>query len=352
MLGPGPLDRRAGRDDGAARRDPVKDPRLPRRFRRRAPARSSTLLVNAPGPTSSRPRSTPGGRRGCPGGPRRRLLRRGRRLCAGGSRIYVRAPRARPPDARSCRWCSVPRKRPSRPRRPSSSRGSVGPGHPPADACPPGTSRLRVTLSAAHRDEEVERLAAALAELGWPGPAEGLSGLRPDRLVVVAGTGTEVGKTWVAARLTSGATGAGRPGGARASRRSPSMPGDPGRRHRRRRAGCGGGMRRRGGLSAVALVRGADGAADGCRSARPSVLHAGRPRRELRWPTPGSSTGPTGRRTGPTGRSGDRRTSVGRESDRPRPLDGDAVRPRGPPPARRRGPRGRRRPRHHQRGRA
>jgi 8-amino-7-oxononanoate synthase len=36
---------------------------------------------------------------------------------------------------------------------------------------PPGTSRLRVTLSAIHRDEEVERLAVALAELGWK-PAE------------------------------------------------------------------------------------------------------------------------------------------------------------------------------------
>jgi 8-amino-7-oxononanoate synthase len=38
---------------------------------------------------------------------------------------------------------------------------------------PPGTSRLRVTLSAIHRDEEVERLAAALSELGWPRPVEG-----------------------------------------------------------------------------------------------------------------------------------------------------------------------------------
>ena len=37
---------------------------------------------------------------------------------------------------------------------------------------PPGTSRLRVTLSAIHRNEEVERLAVSLAELGWPKPAE------------------------------------------------------------------------------------------------------------------------------------------------------------------------------------
>jgi 8-amino-7-oxononanoate synthase len=38
---------------------------------------------------------------------------------------------------------------------------------------PPGTSRLRVTLSAVHRDDEIERLAVALAELGWPAPVEG-----------------------------------------------------------------------------------------------------------------------------------------------------------------------------------
>ncbi len=35
----------------------------------------------------------------------------------------------------------------------------------------PGTSRLRVTLSAAHRDEDVERLAMALADLPTPVPA-------------------------------------------------------------------------------------------------------------------------------------------------------------------------------------
>ena len=33
---------------------------------------------------------------------------------------------------------------------------------------PPGTSRLRVALSAAHTDEQVDRLVAALATLGGP----------------------------------------------------------------------------------------------------------------------------------------------------------------------------------------
>jgi 7-keto-8-aminopelargonate synthetase-like enzyme/dethiobiotin synthetase len=90
---------------------------------------------------------------------------------------------------------------------------------------PPGSSRLRVTLSAAHTRDQVETLVGALRALelmtvgggagaqrrsgggrGW-GPARGgeaasnaASG-RPDRLVLVLGTATEVGKTWVAARL-------------------------------------------------------------------------------------------------------------------------------------------------------
>ena len=66
---------------------------------------------------------------------------------------------------------------------------------------PPGTSRLRVSLGAAHTAEQVDRLAAALAGLGPP-PSEGArSPARPRRLVVVLGTGTGVGKTWVAAAL-------------------------------------------------------------------------------------------------------------------------------------------------------
>ncbi len=101
---------------------------------------------------------------------------------------------------------------------------------------PEGSSRLRVTLSAAHSEEQVTWLAEALEELlaepgrdgdagrpgrdgeaGRPGvrgaldaPAPGVgrtggsssrAAERPGRLVVVAGTGTEVGKTWVSAHL-------------------------------------------------------------------------------------------------------------------------------------------------------
>ena len=52
----------------------------------------------------------------------------------------------------------------------------------------PGTSRLRVALSAAHTDEQVERLVKALADSDL-------------MLVVCVGTHTEVGKTWVGAAV-------------------------------------------------------------------------------------------------------------------------------------------------------
>ena len=65
----------------------------------------------------------------------------------------------------------------------------------------PGTSRLRVTLSATHTDEQVDRLVDALADRLVPRMTAGGSAVRPDRLALVCGTGTEVGKTWVAARL-------------------------------------------------------------------------------------------------------------------------------------------------------
>jgi 8-amino-7-oxononanoate synthase len=38
---------------------------------------------------------------------------------------------------------------------------------------PAGTSRLRVALSAAHSQEQVDRLLAALARVPTPGPAPG-----------------------------------------------------------------------------------------------------------------------------------------------------------------------------------
>lgn len=89
---------------------------------------------------------------------------------------------------------------------------------------PPGTARLRISLSAAHTIEQVERLAAALEGAGLR-PQAGHTGrpalrpetgagastaadelARPELLVVVLGTATGVGKTWAAAALARSLT--------------------------------------------------------------------------------------------------------------------------------------------------
>ena len=83
----------------------------------------------------------------------------------------------RPPRC-STRGCSCPRSGRRRSRR--------------------GTSRLRVTLSAAHTDEQVDRLLArARRRVRRPLARPGVT------FVVVAGTGTEVGKTYVTAALAA-----------------------------------------------------------------------------------------------------------------------------------------------------
>ena len=81
---------------------------------------------------------------------------------------------------------------------------------------PFGTSRLRISLTAAHTIEQVDRLADALAGLASPawsrrsGPMLGPQRpedtvTRPNRVVAVLGTGTGVGKSWVAAGLARAA---------------------------------------------------------------------------------------------------------------------------------------------------
>lgn len=112
-----------------------------------------------------------------------------------------------------------------------------------------GTSRLRVALSATHSEDQVERLRAALSRLipdqlaappsrilvkrrspapllsnGGREPEPGGRAIaRPDCLVLVTGTGTGVGKTWVAAALAS----AWRAGGATVAARKPALSFDP-----------------------------------------------------------------------------------------------------------------------------
>ncbi|HEX7133215.1 MAG TPA: aminotransferase class I/II-fold pyridoxal phosphate-dependent enzyme, partial [Iamia sp.] len=103
---------------------------------------------------------------------------------------------------------------------------------------PEGTSRLRVTFSAAHTDADVDRLLAALEPFTpdrtrWDGRpvsgayptefAEGVVPTRPTTLVAVLGTGTEVGKTWVAARLLAAL----RAQGLTAAARKPAQSAEP-----------------------------------------------------------------------------------------------------------------------------
>lgn len=96
---------------------------------------------------------------------------------------------------------------------------------------PAGTSRLRISLTAAHTTDHVDQLAAALAGLGLapalPGQSSPVYGRnrpqiqrdRPQRLALVLGTGTGVGKTWVAAALARAV----RAGGATVAARKPAQ---------------------------------------------------------------------------------------------------------------------------------
>ena len=122
--------------------------------------------------------------------------------------------------------------------------GPAGAGHPPADRPRRHLAACGSALSAAHREQDVARLRRASTP--WSPPRGRPVSRSPSRrLVVVTGTGTEVGKTWVAAGL---ARRPGRPGpraSPPASRPSPSSPATL--LHRRRRPGRGdrGGSRAR-----------------------------------------------------------------------------------------------------------
>lgn len=67
---------------------------------------------------------------------------------------------------------------------------------------PPGTSRLRISLTAAHSPEQVDHLLRALADLGDARPAPRVERRpSPATQVLVLGTSTGVGKTWVTVAL-------------------------------------------------------------------------------------------------------------------------------------------------------
>ncbi|MEO6629817.1 MAG: aminotransferase class I/II-fold pyridoxal phosphate-dependent enzyme [Aquihabitans sp.] len=104
----------------------------------------------------------------------------------------------------------------------------------------PGSSRLRVTFSAAHTEAEVDHLLSALATLEQPQASDSggerdavrrfgspttarPSGERPAKVVLVIGTATEVGKTWVGAATLRAL----RDGGATVAARKPAQSFDP-----------------------------------------------------------------------------------------------------------------------------
>ena len=214
---------------------------------------------------------------------------------------------------------------------------------------PRGTSRLRITLSSVHSDEQVDRLVGALARLGLdpdrrpstsPGGAADRTEptLRPERVVLVCGTGTEVGKTWVGGRLLDEL----RARGASVAARKPaqSFDVDPegvrlGRPTDAEVLGCGVGRAPGRGVPPVPLLPPGHGPAHGGRGPRAPRLHAW-PTWSPRWP---------GRPTGWTWAWWRRPAGCG-----PRRRRRRRHRPGGRPGARPRGPGGRRRARDHQRG--
>ena len=84
---------------------------------------------------------------------------------------------------------------------------------------PPGTARLRVALSATHTPEQVDVLAASLHRLFPERPMT-----RPRTLVFVAGTGTDIGKTWWTAATAREL----RAAGVAVAARKPVQSGEPG----------------------------------------------------------------------------------------------------------------------------
>ena len=162
VLGPEPDDATLAGVDRAAGRHALEDARRARRLRRRSRALTD-LLVNRARSYIFTTASTPADAaaalaalrivRSPEGDDAARPPARQRRAAASRPPVADRARRVRERGARA-------RGR----RRARSTRGLLVPAIRPPTV-PPGTSRLRVALSAAHTPEQVDRLAAALAEL-------------------------------------------------------------------------------------------------------------------------------------------------------------------------------------------
>ena len=197
---------------GAARRHAVEDPRLARRLRRRA--RAVRRPARQPGPAVHlHHRAEPGRRRRGAGGARRRALGRGRRPARPPARhvdrVRRRAPVADRPGGAGRRGARAGRVRRA------ARAGPARAGHPAADRRARHVAPARRALRRAHRRAGRPARRGAGRRSTSPMP-------RPDLVVVVAGTATEVGKTWVAAALLRRLRAGGRCGSRPASRRSRS----------------------------------------------------------------------------------------------------------------------------------
>ena len=240
------------------------------------PRPSSTTWRTGPAPTSSpppRPRPTPpppwppwascARPRGQPSGPR---------LAA---HVAVGGPRSPLPiipvilGSDEAAW----------PRRPSSARGVWVPAIRPPTV-PPGTARLRVTVSAAHTDEHIALLGEALAAVRPPGHRHGRD-RRPARRwwswwPVPAPMWARPGSRPVSSRLA--------PVRPPVAARKPAQSFAPGRDRPTPRSWPGprGGPGHR--LPAGPFLSGPHGSPHGRRRPRPARSHHRRPGRELLWP--------------------------------------------------------------------
>ena len=270
MLGPQlDLDRRRRR---AARRHAVEDAR--RRSAGSSPVRRRyiELIENLAPAVHLHDRADAGRHRGRARRAARAALARGRRARRAAARATSTGcgPAIR---RRSCRSCAATRRRRSLAAAALARARAARARDPAADRRARHLAPARHAVGRAHRRADRPCSCAALADVR---AASGDAGV----IVVVTGTGTDIGKTWVTAATVARAARGAASRSPRASRCSRSR-----RRRRADRRRPARGRDRRGParrVPAAPLAARRDGAADGRRRARPGAVHDRRPRAEPR----------------------------------------------------------------------